>query len=89
MRTLSRAGIIYSNDLRQARQTACVKHTRPLKGVETVYVNVASVLMVRCACAGSHLLFLASFASNDTTMSQFHALTMLGESFPRSMTVCY
>ena len=60
-----------------------------MRQVETVYVNVASVLMARRACAGSHLLFLASFASNDTTMSQFHALTMLGESFPRSMTVCY
>jgi hypothetical protein len=35
-----------------------------------------------------NLLFLASFHSNDATMSQFHVMTMLAESFPKHLTVC-
>lgn len=37
--------------------------------------------------SGSNLLFLASLANNDIAMSQFHALTMLCESFPRTVTI--
>jgi len=34
-----------------------------------------------------NILFLANFDSNDATLSQYHALVMLCESFPSSMTV--
>jgi hypothetical protein len=37
--------------------------------------------------SGGHLLFLASFHSNEVALSQFYALTMLSESFPSSMTI--
>jgi len=36
---------------------------------------------------GSHVLFLASFHNNDTTLAQFHALVVLCESFIESLTV--
>ena len=35
----------------------------------------------------ANVLFLASFHSNDTTLAQYHALTMLCESFVDSMTI--
>ena len=35
----------------------------------------------------ANVLFLASFYSNDATLSQYHALTMLCESFVDSMTI--
>jgi len=37
--------------------------------------------------ARSHVLFLAAFDDNDAIMSQLHALTMLCESFIRSLTI--
>mmetsp|Transcript_35969 Transcript_35969/g.42298 ORF Transcript_35969/g.42298 Transcript_35969/m.42298 type:complete len:327 (-) Transcript_35969:233-1213(-) len=36
---------------------------------------------------GEHILFLASFHNNDATLSQFHALIVLLESFIESLTV--
>mmetsp|Transcript_48838 Transcript_48838/g.78703 ORF Transcript_48838/g.78703 Transcript_48838/m.78703 type:complete len:200 (-) Transcript_48838:1431-2030(-) len=36
---------------------------------------------------GQHVLFLSSFHDNDATLSQFHVLNMLCESFVDSMTV--
>lgn len=36
---------------------------------------------------GQHVLFLASFTSNDTTLSQFHVLVVLLESFIESLTI--
>jgi phosphoribosylpyrophosphate synthetase len=36
---------------------------------------------------GEHVLFLASFHNNDVTLSQFHVLDMLCESFVQSMTI--
>eukprot|EP00747_Dinoflagellata_sp_TGD_P144626 gnl/TRDRNA2_/TRDRNA2_176518_c0_seq1.p1 gnl/TRDRNA2_/TRDRNA2_176518_c0~~gnl/TRDRNA2_/TRDRNA2_176518_c0_seq1.p1 ORF type:complete len:471 (+),score=60.59 gnl/TRDRNA2_/TRDRNA2_176518_c0_seq1:60-1472(+) len=36
---------------------------------------------------GSHVLFLADFHNNDVTLSQFHVLTMLCESFVSSLTI--
>jgi phosphoribosylpyrophosphate synthetase len=35
----------------------------------------------------SHVLFLASFDNNDAILSQFHVLTMLSESFIRTLTI--
>jgi len=35
----------------------------------------------------AHVLFLANFSSNDTTLSQYHVLTMLSESFCDTMTI--
>ena len=35
-----------------------------------------------------HVLFLASFHNNDVTLSQYHVLTMLAESFPKDLTIC-
>ncbi len=37
---------------------------------------------------GEHVLFLASFNSNDATLSQFHVLNMLCESFIESLVSC-
>ena len=37
--------------------------------------------------AGSNLLFLANFDSNDSTLTQYHALVALCESFVRTMTI--
>jgi len=37
--------------------------------------------------ADSNLLFLASFNNNDVTLSQYHVLTMLSESFLDSLTI--
>lgn len=34
-----------------------------------------------------HVLFLASFSNNDKTLSQYHVLTMLSESFPKDLTI--
>ena len=36
---------------------------------------------------GGNIVFLASLHNNDATMSQFHALTMLSESFIKSLTI--
>jgi phosphoribosylpyrophosphate synthetase len=36
---------------------------------------------------GSHVLFLASFANNDVTLAQYHALVALCESFVESLTI--
>lgn len=36
---------------------------------------------------GQHVIFVASFHNNDATLSQFHVLNMLCESFVESMTV--
>jgi len=33
------------------------------------------------------ILFLASFHNNDVTLSQFHVMTMLAESFPKDLTI--
>ena len=35
----------------------------------------------------SHVIFLASFSTNDTILSQYHALIMLSEAFVESLTV--
>ncbi|KAJ8601844.1 hypothetical protein CTAYLR_002644 [Chrysophaeum taylorii] len=37
--------------------------------------------------SGQHVLFLASFHNNDVTMSQFHVLVMLLQSFVASLTI--
>lgn len=36
---------------------------------------------------GNHILFLASFTSNDTTLSQLHVMVALLESFIESFTI--
>lgn len=37
--------------------------------------------------AGANVVFLASFHSNDVSLSQFHVITMLGESFVQSLCI--